>query len=85
MKTAIEESPEIEQLKLELEKLLQNHPELIPLQQEIDKIKAANLDPAERLNAIFLYLGERLNKLSAANTDLKNECAKFIINLKTQS
>lgn len=60
------ESPDIERLLAERNQLLKEHPHLVGLQKEIDALLGTTLDPARRLEIIFMIMAERLLELKSA-------------------
>jgi hypothetical protein len=64
------ETPEIEQIVAQRERLLKQDPRLREFQKEIDALLGATLDPALRLEILGMLMSERLNALHAAWADV---------------
>lgn len=65
-----QESPEIERLIAQRDKLLKDHPHLMELQREIDSLLGTTIDPAKRLEIIFMIMTDRLLELKSAFTEV---------------
>jgi len=64
------ENPEIEALIRQRNALLQEHPHLQDLQEEIDTMLATTLDPLKRSEIIFMLISDKLNELIDVYRDL---------------
>ena len=64
------ENPEIEALIRQRNALLQEHPHLQDLQEEIDTMLATTLDPLKRSEIIFMLISDKLNELIDEYQDL---------------
>lgn len=64
------ENPEIEALIRQRNALLQEHPYLQGLQNEIDTMLATTLDPLKRSEIIFMLISDKLNELIDVYRDL---------------
>lgn len=64
------ENPEIEVLIRQRNALLQQHPYLQDLQDEIDIMLATTLDPLKRSEIIFMLISDKLNELIDVYRDL---------------
>ena len=64
------ESPEIEQLIAQRDKLLNDHPQLRDLQNEVDTLLSTTIDPVVRLEILFMLLADRLMEMRNVFTEL---------------
>lgn len=64
------ETPEIEQLIAQRERLLKKDPRLREFQKEIDTLLGATFDPALRLEILGMLMLEKLNALQDAWADV---------------
>lgn len=64
------ESPEIEQLIAQRERMLREDPHLRELQYEIDTLLGVTLDPMIRLEILGMLMMEKLNALQDAWADV---------------
>lgn len=65
-----QESPEIQRLVAERDQFLKDHPHLMELQKEIDSLLGTTIDPAKRLEIIFMVMADRLVELKSAFTEV---------------
>ena len=64
------ESPEVERLIAQRDKLLSDHPHLRELQEEVDALLSTTIDPVMRLEILFMLMTDRLMELRAVFTEL---------------
>lgn len=64
------ESPEVERLIAQRDKLLSDHPHLRELQEEVDVLLSTTIDPVMRLEILFMLMTDRLMELRAVFTEL---------------
>jgi len=61
-----QESPEVERLIAQRDQFLNDHPHLMELQEEIDSLLETTIDPAKRLEIIFMIMTDKLMELKSA-------------------
>lgn len=59
------EKPEVRELIEERNRFLSEHPQLKPLQGEIDRLLGTTLDPGLRLEILFMLISEKLGRMKA--------------------
>jgi len=59
------EKPEVRELIEERNRFLSEHPQLKPLQGEIDRLLGTTLDPSLRLEILFMLISEKLGRMKA--------------------
>ncbi len=59
------ERPEVRELIEERNRFLNEHPQLKPLQGEIDRLLGTTLDPGLRLEILFMLISEKLGRMKA--------------------
>ena len=64
------ESPEIEHLIAQRDKLLREHPQLRDLQEEVDTLLSTTIDPVVRLEILFMLLADKLMEMRSVFTEL---------------
>jgi len=74
-----DENPELAGLLAQKEKLLKDHPQLRKLQDEIDRLLGSTIDPAVRLEILFMLMTDKLNELKGAFAELAKQVDKVRI------
>ena len=59
------ENPEVRKLIEERNRFLSEHPQLKPLQGEIDRLLGTTLDPSLRVEILFMLISEKLGRMKA--------------------
>ena len=70
IETQRHESPEVERLIAQRNKLLRDHPHLRELQEEVDALLSTTIDPVMRLEILFMLMTDRLMELRSVFTEL---------------
>jgi hypothetical protein len=64
------ENPELASLLAQRDKLLKDHPQLRALQEEIDSLLGSTIDPAVRLEILFMLMTDKLLELKDVFAEL---------------
>ena len=78
METKRQEDPEVQRLIAERDQLLREHPELEPLQKEIDHLLGTSLDPHERQEIFLILMADKLKELRNVMIELGNAAIESI-------
>jgi hypothetical protein len=71
-----DENPELAGLLAQREKLLKDHPQLRELQDEIDRLLGGTMDPAVRLEILFMLMTDKIHELKGAFAELVKQVDK---------
>ncbi len=72
-----DENPELAGLLAQRERLLKDHPQLRKLQDEIDRLLGSTIDPAVRLEILFMLMTDKLHELKGAFAELAKQVDKI--------
>jgi hypothetical protein len=78
MEVKNQSNPELTRLIAERDQFLKEHPELEPLQKEIDHLLGTSLDPHERQEIFLILMAEKLNELRGVMIELSNAAIESI-------
>jgi hypothetical protein len=65
-----DENPELAGLLAERDRLIKDYPHLRKLQDEIDRLLGTTIDPAVRLEILFMLMTDKLHELKGAFSEL---------------
>jgi hypothetical protein len=70
IETQHRESPEVERLIAQRNKLLKDHPHLKEFQDEVDNLLSTTIDPVMRLEILFMLMTDKLTEMRAVFSEL---------------